>query len=52
MLAKVRGTPPWKSSPTREKNWKLMYTRSEKLARARQLGFDDDLNDRDVEVDA
>lgn len=24
----------------REKNWKLMYTRAAKVARARQLGFD------------
>ncbi|MCP3977347.1 MAG: hypothetical protein GY720_22890 [bacterium] len=24
----------------REKNWKLMYTRADKLARAKQLGFD------------
>lgn len=31
---------PRASEPGPEKNWKLLYTRSVKLARARQLGFD------------
>jgi predicted protein tyrosine phosphatase len=32
--------PPIQTKPKREKHWKLMYIRSTKLARAKQLGID------------
>lgn len=40
---KINSSAPGKPMPTewkREKNWKNLYLRSEKPARARQLGFD------------
>ena len=35
---KGMGTDPYNFKP--EKNWKMVYTRSDKLKRAKQLGFD------------
>lgn len=42
-----------KTKEKREKNWKLLYTRSVKVARARQLGFDypSEFNKPEIEDD-
>lgn len=40
-----------KLKPHREKNWKMVYTRSSKVARARQLGFEYPKRDILVEED-